>query len=654
MKKLFALILALALLAGCAAPAEELPHTLDPSPSAEPYSAPEPSPSSEATPLELPFGFGEIAESYSPHSRPRTFSDCYGDTGMLRAKYLLREENVEPQTLMFSFEAYEPIALTTAHYEGGMLIDKPLDYDLGYIERMEDGEWTRYYTLGTYGFEPQRLRPYDVEEGEFTETFDFRRVYDTESERYVGDEPGSYRITLSFRKSLDDDGYNYTTSKELYSIQMLFFIPEASDAAFDLVNVGFIDNYERDQTYSISPYVRRNGDTTFFFDYARTRLEVLTDGEWVEAPPRDGMDSAVEFLMSEDAPYGRYVSEISNAKTPVYVADRSAAHRIVYEYCENADGSGRRGELVIPLEFTLPAQFDESDPLAHMEAIGRLEGPATRANSSIRSAGLSDHPNFGGSFITDDYHLGVCIKSNDPELKAAILDYAGDSGVVQFVETNASYSDLIAQQSALQDLFWDGDGSKSSYLKELGIEYTGSSIRQTVSAVIVDLFVRSRAAFDVFIAEFGKELGENVYFEVRYGIDLEEVSVDPYTVAPPPPTEPVDTGISLVASNVTRTGATVTFFKDDGGSMSAYTTGAAWSMDVWDGKRWIEVPMAQTMWFMLGYYLGDFDIHWESVFGALPNGYYRICKHAHLQGDDRAYYAQFTIDDDTPATLAGE
>lgn len=532
---------------------------------------------------ESPFGFGALREDYSPFDRSGDTVECFGDTGLLAAKHILWGGNPYPETIMFSFTARSDIALTTDLYRDGELVQSASADGLGTIERVEDGEWMHYATLGEDGAMLQYAEgspPYPVhgKESDFSAAFRFS-AYDEEEGRYKSYEPGFYRMTLNFRESISAETDAFTTSDALYSIQILFSIGEASDAQFDLVSVGFRDSFDYDGTFRVVPFVRANApDAQLCFDLSRTRLERRRGGKWVEAEPREGQVSAVESLLGVDSP-NRYSP---SGGVTVYVTDRTASHRLIYEYVENVDGSGERGTLTIPLDLRIPTT---RDGLVSVDGIGWLS----------------------------------------------------------FGDALATYDELSVIQSEFLDLVW---GETREPVEALGVSVGSIGTYAGVNAVVADVFAPSRAAFDEFLRLYGDRISEHVYFKVRYGIDIAATAVHPDTAPPPPPTEPVDTGITLHISDVTRTSASLSF----SGYGSGYITGESYEgMDVWNGEEWVQIPLRITWRNMMGYNLAnDFEVDWSYNIGVLPPGYYRIMKDAHLSGDNRCYYAQFVITESTP------
>lgn len=128
-----------------------------------------------------------------------------------------------------------------------------------------------------------------------------------------------------------------------------------------------------------------------------------------------------------------------------------------------------------------------------------------------------------------------------------------------------------------------------------------------------------------------------------------------YTIKEPAELNEIDGVLMRIKKDtLTRTSATIVIYdytNDDNIYGQAFRidkkeNGEWFSLKTVDGKEWTEVN-----WNLIGYHVDEHDrlemnIGWEDLYGALPNGEYRIVKGTSKQGEmkDHDFSVQFVIE----------
>ena len=122
--------------------------------------------------------------------------------------------------------------------------------------------------------------------------------------------------------------------------------------------------------------------------------------------------------------------------------------------------------------------------------------------------------------------------------------------------------------------------------------------------------------------------------------------------------EPVDDkwGIALSAKDVTETGMTLVIFQRGGEPTGQLEYGSVYHLEVLNGGAWEAVPYAageSVTWTMEAYMVPGNDsveqkLTWDTLYGSLPAGTYRLCKEfMDFRGsgdyDTELYYAGFEL-----------
>ena len=115
----------------------------------------------------------------------------------------------------------------------------------------------------------------------------------------------------------------------------------------------------------------------------------------------------------------------------------------------------------------------------------------------------------------------------------------------------------------------------------------------------------------------------------------------------------VDFGLSLKASDVTRTSLTLTCEQSGGSFTGELSTGPQFSLDRLDGAKWIIcdtlVPEEELAWTMELYLIQPdgsvtWDVDWSNIYGEVPAGNYRISKTFMDETSENTYFAYFTVE----------
>lgn len=125
----------------------------------------------------------------------------------------------------------------------------------------------------------------------------------------------------------------------------------------------------------------------------------------------------------------------------------------------------------------------------------------------------------------------------------------------------------------------------------------------------------------------------------------------------PAPTAADPWGLTLTLTNVTSTGATLTVTHSGEASKAEFfETGVAYGLEVCKDGQWEPLPLLQD-WVVVTIAYGipaggsrDFEMNWETPYGELPTGTYRVVKNISYRNREQEktpgskdYYAEFTI-----------
>lgn len=133
------------------------------------------------------------------------------------------------------------------------------------------------------------------------------------------------------------------------------------------------------------------------------------------------------------------------------------------------------------------------------------------------------------------------------------------------------------------------------------------------------------------------------------GKDNQEQKVN-YRIIEPAELNEIDGVLMRIKPDtLTRTSATIVIY-DYTNEDNIY--GKAFHIDKKENGEWVSLkPMTEVNWNLIGYHVDEHDrlelnIGWKDMYGALPNGEYRIVKDTSKQGEMENHYfsVQFIIE----------
>lgn len=118
-------------------------------------------------------------------------------------------------------------------------------------------------------------------------------------------------------------------------------------------------------------------------------------------------------------------------------------------------------------------------------------------------------------------------------------------------------------------------------------------------------------------------------------------------------------GLRVEAQDVTPSGLKLVYYQFGGFGVKELNTGSYYKLHRWDGTEYVPVPYLPEVedrlaWTMEAFGISkfritSFDVNWESIYGQLPAGEYRIGKKIRNNGssdddDEEMIYAYFEIE----------
>ncbi len=118
-----------------------------------------------------------------------------------------------------------------------------------------------------------------------------------------------------------------------------------------------------------------------------------------------------------------------------------------------------------------------------------------------------------------------------------------------------------------------------------------------------------------------------------------------------------DWGITLSATDVTPTGLTIVCMQDEGAVKGELSTGSYFSISKQENGDWVDIDYTtkeEVSWTAMAWSVPlndrvEWTVGWEQIYGALPQGDYRISKSImniieSENHEEQTYYATFKID----------
>ena len=116
-------------------------------------------------------------------------------------------------------------------------------------------------------------------------------------------------------------------------------------------------------------------------------------------------------------------------------------------------------------------------------------------------------------------------------------------------------------------------------------------------------------------------------------------------------------GLTFTAKDVTLSGCTVVFLQSGGNQTGELETGSYYSLERYENGKWETVEMLpqeyDVAWPAISYPIfkndsSEFNVEWQSLYGELPAGKYRVGKDVlnfrqTADYDRKTYYAYFEI-----------
>ncbi|MDE6709036.1 MAG: hypothetical protein K2J76_00945, partial [Oscillospiraceae bacterium] len=221
------------------------------------------------------------------------------------------------------------------------------------------------------------------------------------------------------------------------------------------------------------------------------------------------------------------------------------------------------------------------------------------------------------------------------------------------VSVNA-YADTLAERDGLKYLVSDS-GTESLYsgwTKKGGDRYYYKN-----GVMKKNCWVTSKGVRKYYLQADGKAATGKVTIQgVEYEFDENGAIV------------PDAWGLTLTAKDVTLSGCTVVFVQSGGNPTGELQTGSYYSLERYENGKWATVEMLpqkyDVAWPAISYPIfkndsSEFNVEWQSLYGKLPAGKYRVGKDVMdfrkaADYDTKMYYAYFEIADEWGLTLTAK